>query len=208
MFQLVIKLSCALVLLLSGANALAAGDAEAGQAKAATCVACHGVDGNSAVPTFPKLAGIGHKYLLKQMKDIRDGRRPVRERQVPSADAPVPRVAAALRRPPPRRARPRARLAERAAEGSRPGARREGDAKKIALAIEGGGMRGCIAGGMVTALWHLGLADAVDVVYGSSAGSLVGAYFIARQMPHDGPEVRRRPRAPTTAPLRRLGRRS
>ena len=53
------------------------GDAEAGQSKAATCVACHGVDGNSAVPTFPKLAGLGHKYLLKQMQDIRDGRRPV-----------------------------------------------------------------------------------------------------------------------------------
>jgi cytochrome c553 len=55
----------------------ATGNAEAGQAKAATCVACHGVDGNSAVPTFPKLAGLGHKYLLKQMLDIRDGRRPV-----------------------------------------------------------------------------------------------------------------------------------
>jgi cytochrome c553 len=77
MFQLVIKSTCALVLLLGGASALAGGDAEAGQAKAATCVACHGVDGNSAVPTFPKLAGLGHKYLLKQMKDIRDGRRPV-----------------------------------------------------------------------------------------------------------------------------------
>jgi cytochrome c553 len=55
----------------------ATGNAEAGQAKAATCVACHGVDGNSVVPTFPKLAGLGHKYLLKQMLDIRDGRRPV-----------------------------------------------------------------------------------------------------------------------------------
>ena len=53
------------------------GNAEAGQVKAATCVACHGIDGNSAVPTFPKLAGLGHKYLLKQMKDIRDSRRPV-----------------------------------------------------------------------------------------------------------------------------------
>lgn len=77
MFQLVIKSTCALVLLLGGASALAGGDAEAGQTKAVTCVACHGVDGNSAVPTFPKLAGLGHKYLLKQMKDIRDGRRPV-----------------------------------------------------------------------------------------------------------------------------------
>ena len=53
------------------------GDAEAGQSKAATCVACHGVDGNSAVPTCPKLAGLGHKYLLKQMQDIRSGLRPV-----------------------------------------------------------------------------------------------------------------------------------
>ena len=53
------------------------GDADAGQVKAATCVGCHGVDGNSALPAFPKLAGLGHKYLLKQMQDIRDGRRPV-----------------------------------------------------------------------------------------------------------------------------------
>ena len=77
MFQSVIKVSCALVMTLVSAHALAAGDSEAGQAKAVTCVACHGVDGNSAVPTFPKLAGLGHKYLLKQMQDIRDGRRPV-----------------------------------------------------------------------------------------------------------------------------------
>ena len=67
-----------IALLSSGAAVNASsGDAEAGQVKAATCVACHGVDGNSAVPAFPKLAGLGHKYLLKQMQDIRDGRRPV-----------------------------------------------------------------------------------------------------------------------------------
>ena len=77
MFQSLSKFSIALALVLAGDQAMAGGDAEAGQAKAATCVACHGVDGNSAVPTFPKLAGLGHKYLLKQMKDIRDGRRPV-----------------------------------------------------------------------------------------------------------------------------------
>ena len=68
----------ALLSLLATAAALASGgDIEAGKTKAATCVACHGVDGNSAAPTFPKLAGLGHKYLLKQMRDIRDGRRPV-----------------------------------------------------------------------------------------------------------------------------------
>ena len=77
MLQSLSKFSIALALVLAGNQAMAGGDAEAGQAKAATCVACHGVDGNSAVPTFPKLAGLGHKYLLKQMKDIRDGRRPV-----------------------------------------------------------------------------------------------------------------------------------
>ena len=77
MIQSLSKFSIALALVLAGNQAMAGGDAEAGQAKAATCVACHGVDGNSAVPTFPKLAGLGHKYLLKQMKDIRDGRRPV-----------------------------------------------------------------------------------------------------------------------------------
>jgi cytochrome c553 len=53
------------------------GDAAAGKSQTAACGACHGPDGNSAVPTFPKLAGQGEKYLLKQLKDIRDGKRPV-----------------------------------------------------------------------------------------------------------------------------------
>lgn len=59
------------------ATASLVGDAAAGQAQVAVCGACHGPDGNSLVPTFPKLAGLGEKYLLKQLKDIRDGRRPV-----------------------------------------------------------------------------------------------------------------------------------
>ncbi|AOE82625.1 cytochrome c4 [Pseudomonas sp. BN414] len=57
----------------------AAGDAKAGQAKAAVCGACHGPDGNSAAPNFPKLAGQGERYLLKQMKDIKAGNRTVLE---------------------------------------------------------------------------------------------------------------------------------
>ena len=77
MYRSLFKVTLLALTMAVGANTYAAGDAEAGQAKAATCVACHGVDGNSAVPTFPKLAGLGHKYLLKQMQDIRDGRRPV-----------------------------------------------------------------------------------------------------------------------------------
>lgn len=54
-----------------------AGDAEAGKAKSATCAACHGADGNSMAPTFPKIAGQGERYLIKQIKDIRDGNRQV-----------------------------------------------------------------------------------------------------------------------------------
>lgn len=42
-------------------------------AKATTCVGCHGADGNSVVPNFPKLAGQHASYLEKQMKDFRDG---------------------------------------------------------------------------------------------------------------------------------------
>jgi len=53
------------------------GDPEAGKQKAVTCSACHGADGNSMVPSFPKLAGLGEKYLLRQMQYIRDGVRPV-----------------------------------------------------------------------------------------------------------------------------------
>ncbi|WP_017938075.1 c-type cytochrome [Zestomonas thermotolerans] len=57
----------------------AAGDATAGQAKAAVCGACHGPDGNSPAPNFPKLAGQGERYLLKQMHDIKSGNRTVLE---------------------------------------------------------------------------------------------------------------------------------
>ena len=59
------------------ADAAPVGDAAAGKNQTAVCAACHGADGNSAVPTFPKLAGQGEKYLYKQLQDIRDGARPI-----------------------------------------------------------------------------------------------------------------------------------
>lgn len=55
------------------------GDAAAGQAKTAVCGACHGPDGNSLAPNFPKLAGQGQRYLLKQLHEIKDGKRVVLE---------------------------------------------------------------------------------------------------------------------------------
>ncbi len=59
------------------ASAQTVGDAGAGQQKAAACVACHGQDGNSAVSSFPKLAGQGERYLVKQLTEIKSGVRKV-----------------------------------------------------------------------------------------------------------------------------------
>jgi predicted patatin/cPLA2 family phospholipase len=70
-------------------------------------------------------------------------------------------------------------LLDRARLGSRPGART--DSHRVALVIEGGAMRGVVSGGMATGLEALGLRDAFDVVYGSSAGACAGAYFLAGQ---------------------------
>jgi len=61
--------------LMFGSFVHAGGDAAAGKAKSATCIACHGADGNSPNPMWPKLAGQHAVYLEKQMKDFRDGKR-------------------------------------------------------------------------------------------------------------------------------------
>ena len=39
------------------------------------CAACHGQDGNSAAASFPKIAGLGEKYILKQLKEFKSGAR-------------------------------------------------------------------------------------------------------------------------------------
>lgn len=53
------------------------GDADAGKSLVTACGACHGADGNSPAPSFPKLAQQNERYLFKQLQDIRDGARPV-----------------------------------------------------------------------------------------------------------------------------------
>lgn len=54
------------------ANA-AEGNAEAGKSKTAMCAACHGADGNSLVPMYPKLAGQSASYLVKQLTEFKLG---------------------------------------------------------------------------------------------------------------------------------------
>jgi len=55
------------------APSMAAGDASAGKGKSAVCAACHGADGNSPTDMFPKIAGQGEAYLVKQLIEFKSG---------------------------------------------------------------------------------------------------------------------------------------
>lgn len=61
-------------LILSGQ--VMAADIEAGKSKAAeVCASCHGADGNSPAPNFPKIGGQYRTYLVKALKDYKSGTR-------------------------------------------------------------------------------------------------------------------------------------
>lgn len=55
--------------------AVAGGDAEKGKELSTTCAACHGADGNSTIPTNPKLAGQYESYLSRALTDYKSGAR-------------------------------------------------------------------------------------------------------------------------------------
>ena len=57
------------------AESLLEGSAEAGQAKAVVCGACHGIDGNSVNPEWPNLAGQHAGYSYKQLMAFKNGDR-------------------------------------------------------------------------------------------------------------------------------------
>jgi predicted patatin/cPLA2 family phospholipase len=76
-------------------------------------------------------------------------------------------------------------LRDRAASGSQPGARTDG--ARLALVVEGGGMRGAVSAGGLQALHDAGLARCFDAVYGSSAGAINATYFLSGQ--RDGVDV-------------------
>jgi len=78
------KLSLALCILTLGSYAAsvasyAAGNVAAGKAKAATCAACHGADGNSLTKIWPNLAGQHASYIVQQLKNFQS-----KDRQDPS----------------------------------------------------------------------------------------------------------------------------
>ena len=52
------------------------GDAKSGADKAAVCAACHGLDGNSSDPQYPKLAGQHEYFIATQLVAYKSGTRP------------------------------------------------------------------------------------------------------------------------------------
>jgi cytochrome c553 len=68
--------TASIALALATGSVQAAGNADAGKAKSATCTACHGPTGNSPInPIWPKLAGQHPAYLEKQLKEFKSGAR-------------------------------------------------------------------------------------------------------------------------------------
>lgn len=71
----VLTLLTALGLLIGAPWSHADGDPARGQQLSQVCAACHGADGNSPTPAFPKIAGLGERYLFKQLVDVQSGAR-------------------------------------------------------------------------------------------------------------------------------------
>lgn len=68
-------------------------------------------------------------------------------------------------------------IRDRISAHSSPG--RRTDDQRLALVVEGGGMRGAITGGMVLGLYERGALPAFDMVYGASAGALNAAWLVS-----------------------------
>jgi len=70
-----IALSMTVTGTMARAEPLVDGTAEAGKAKATTCAACHGADGNSVNPMWPSIAGQNAPYIVKQLTAFKNGTR-------------------------------------------------------------------------------------------------------------------------------------
>ncbi|MGY6277440.1 c-type cytochrome [Methylomonas sp. MgM2] len=75
MIKKLLIVSISLALASSAGFVYAQGKAGVGKEKAASCAGCHGEDGNSAMPSFPKLAGQHEGYLVRQLKAFKNGER-------------------------------------------------------------------------------------------------------------------------------------
>jgi cytochrome c553 len=92
--RLTIRLLIATLALTAAASACAIGSAEAGATKASTCLACHGVNGNSVNVAWPSLAGQNAAYLTRQLHHYHDATRNGMEKD--KTGALMPPMASAL----------------------------------------------------------------------------------------------------------------
>ncbi len=60
---------------MASASVLADGNAAAGKIKSKVCQSCHGVDGNSTNPEYPRLAGQYADYMVHALKNYKSGAR-------------------------------------------------------------------------------------------------------------------------------------
>ncbi len=91
------KLLITLTLMSFASTAIAAGNPAAGKFKAISCQVCHGKDGHSTNPLYPKLAGQHAAYIEKQMHDFKTKKRidPVMNEMAPSmSDQDIADIAA------------------------------------------------------------------------------------------------------------------
>jgi cytochrome c553 len=72
MKRMLLSVGIAAVLGIGGAQA--AGDAQAGKAKAAACAGCHGANGEGVSPN-PALAGKSAEQFVQALKDFKSGKR-------------------------------------------------------------------------------------------------------------------------------------
>ena len=70
-----IRLACCALALWVAPISWSHGSVEGGAALAGTCLACHGVNGNSTNPEWPNLAGQNAAYIEHQLHLLHDGRR-------------------------------------------------------------------------------------------------------------------------------------
>jgi cytochrome c553 len=67
--------ACLSAAFLAAAAPAMAADPAAGKALAGPCRVCHGLDGVGTNPMVPNIGGESAEYIIKQLKDFRDGRR-------------------------------------------------------------------------------------------------------------------------------------
>jgi len=73
--KLIFVMALTTALMMPAAATLADGNPTAGKEKATACAGCHGADGNSTSPQFPRLAGQYPDYLVQALKEYQTGER-------------------------------------------------------------------------------------------------------------------------------------